>query len=297
MSDTIGDLVDRVFREWLTVPDDQVSQAALSSALNISDQTFVIEDVLTVEEEALLGAGVVGEIDQELLRCTDYNETTRTVTVAPRGSVMGTVAATHDQYAPFLIAPSYARQAVFDAMADSIVELYPDLWAVTTTDVNADKQVDFDDASAVGIVKARWEASHRWIDTDCALVLDWPDSTTGVALEFPDSDVWGQTVFVTYRYKIARPASGATTLAAAGLDTAWERLLVVATAGALLAGQEIDQTSSEYLTEALERAGMPFGEITDVATQLLRYRLLLLNQAKRALTARYDTRVSVKPSY
>lgn len=295
MSTTIGDLMNRVFLEWLTVPDDQVSQSALSAALNDSDTSFTIEDVLTAEEEALLGAGVVIEVDQELMRCTAYAETTRTVTV--RRGTLGTTAAAHLQYAPVLIAPSFSRLSAFNAVGDAIVELYPDLWGVLTVDVNADKLVDFDDEDAVGVIAARMEESHRWVDVDVDFMTDWPDSSTSTALLFPDSDTWGRTVFVTYRYKFGRPASEATTLASLGLDTSWEQLLVVSTAASLLAGQEIDQTSVEYLTEALERAGLPFGEITDVATQLLRYRLLLLQQAKRALTARYPTRVMMRPAY
>lgn len=295
MSTTIGDLVDRVFLEWLAVPDDQVSQSNLANALDASSTTFVIADVLTPEEEALIGAGTVLEIDQELLRTTDYNDTTRTVT-AFRG-VLGTTAATHAQYAPVLVAPSFSRKSVFDALGDSIMELYPDLWGVSTTDVMASKLVDFSDTQAVAVLNARFDRGDRWVEVPVEFVSDWPDSSTGTALLFPDSDVWGTTVFVTYRYKFTRPTSEATTMASLGLDTGWERLIIVSTAAAVLAGQEIEQTTMEFLTSALERSGMPFGEITNVATQLVRYRLLLLQQAKRALTARYRTPVHVRQPY
>lgn len=295
MSTTIGDLVNRVYLEWLTVPDDQVSQSHLPTALNDTDTTFVLDDVLTPEEEVLLGVGTVLEIDQELLRTTAYVEATRTVT-AFRG-VLGTTAAAHAQYAPVIVAPSYARKAVFDAVGDSILELYPDLWGVATTDVHAAKLVDFTDTQAVSILNARCDRGDRWIETSVEFVPSWPDSGGGNALLFPDPSVWGHTVFVTYRYQFSRPTSEATTMASLGLDTSWERLITVSTAASLLAGQEFDQTAAEFLTEALERTGVPFGNITDVTTQLVRYRLLLLQQAKRALTARYNTPVHVKLAY
>ena len=94
MSTTIGDLVDRTFREYLEPMDDLVSYTTLTSGINATVTSITFNgDLLSVEEEDALDAGTVIEIGQELMIATDLNAVTNTVTVT-RGA-RGTTAATH----------------------------------------------------------------------------------------------------------------------------------------------------------------------------------------------------------
>ena len=146
MSTTIGDLVDRTFREYLEPMDDIVSYTTLSNSdllddgvtVGLTDTATEVTfngDLLSVEEEDALDAGTIIEIGQELMICRDLNAVTNTVTVT-RG-VRGTTAAEHAQGSIIKIAPPFPRKNVFDAVVDQIKNLFPTLFAVETVNVTS----------------------------------------------------------------------------------------------------------------------------------------------------------------
>ena len=68
MSTTIGDLVNRVYREYLEAPDDLESYSYLTGGINSTATTLAYDDNLfSSEEEDALGAGTVIEINKELI--------------------------------------------------------------------------------------------------------------------------------------------------------------------------------------------------------------------------------------
>ena len=78
----IGNLVDRVYREYLEPMDDVVSYTTLSTGVNDSVTDIVFDgDMLSIEEEDALDKGTIIEINQELMICTDLNAVTNTITV------------------------------------------------------------------------------------------------------------------------------------------------------------------------------------------------------------------------
>ena len=104
MSTTIGDLVDRTYREYLEPMEDLVSYTTLETGINASVTSVVFDgDLLSVEEEDALDAGTIIEIGQELMLCKDLNTVTNTITVT-RGA-RGTTAATHTAGDLIKIAP------------------------------------------------------------------------------------------------------------------------------------------------------------------------------------------------
>ena len=131
MSTTIGDLVDRTFREYLEPMDDIVSYTTLTSGIDDSATSVSFNgDLLSVEEEDALDAGAIIEIGQELMIATDLNAVANTITVT-RGA-RGTTAAAHSGGAIIKIAPPFPRKNVFDAVCDQIKNLYPTLFATET---------------------------------------------------------------------------------------------------------------------------------------------------------------------
>ena len=68
MSTTIGDLVNRVFREYLEPNDDIQSFSTLRTAITDTSTTTVAyeADYLTTEEEDAMGAGAFIEINKSL---------------------------------------------------------------------------------------------------------------------------------------------------------------------------------------------------------------------------------------
>ena len=134
MSTTIGDLVDRTFREYLEPMDDLVSYTTLSAGINDSVTSLTFNgDLLSIEEEDAMDAGTIIEIGRELMLCTDLNAVTNTVTVT-RGA-RGTAAAAHSTGDLVKIAPPFPRKVVFDAVKDQINNLFPTLFAVDTQSI------------------------------------------------------------------------------------------------------------------------------------------------------------------
>ena len=136
MSDTIGNLVDRIFREYLEPPDFVESYSYLKSGINDTDTEIIYEgDLFSVEEEDALDAGAIVEIGQELMYTTALNQVSNTITVV-RGA-RGTTATSHQQNALIKITPAFPRKSVYDAVSDQIKNLYPTLFAVETLELTA----------------------------------------------------------------------------------------------------------------------------------------------------------------
>ena len=131
MSDTIGHLVDRVFREYLEPADNVESYSYLTGGINDTETTLAYaNDLFSIEEEDALGAGAILEVGQELMFSTALNTVSNEITVT-RGA-RGTTKAAHGAGDLIKISPSFPRKNVYDAVVDQIENLYPTLFAVET---------------------------------------------------------------------------------------------------------------------------------------------------------------------
>ena len=131
MSTTIGDLVNRVYREYLEAPDDLESYSYLTGGINSTATTLAYDgNLFSSEEEDALGAGTVIEINKELMYTTALNTVNNEITVT-RGA-RGTTKVAHSAGDIIKVSPTFTRQAVYDAIVDQIENLYPTLFAVET---------------------------------------------------------------------------------------------------------------------------------------------------------------------
>ena len=128
---TVDTLVDRVYRDYLEPADDQPVMVATAAEITTADTTVTYDDAtFAPDEEDLLAPGVLIELGYEQMRVTDVDPDTNTISVLR--AVNGTEAAAFDAGTEIRVAPIYARQSVFEAVADNIVALYPDLHATAT---------------------------------------------------------------------------------------------------------------------------------------------------------------------
>ena len=113
MSTTIGNLVDRIYREYLEPNDDIQSFTVLTGGLTASssDQTVAYNaDFLTTEEEDSLGTGAFIEINQELMLVTSLN--TAASTMAVKRAARGTTLAAHSTNDEIKVNPPFPRKVV-----------------------------------------------------------------------------------------------------------------------------------------------------------------------------------------
>ena len=327
MSATIRDLVDRTFREYLEPADELNSYTAVDSTMSSSATTLSFDaDLLTQEEEDVMDAGTILEIDQELMYCTDLDTVNNTVTVV-RG-VRGTTADSHDVGAIVKIAPIFTRLAVFDAVKDQINNLFPTLFAVDTQSVTTASGYTllgtYDSVGTHNYVVSILSAISQYTDfssgsdttgvnfapVTCSLVelpnpFTYTDSngtdrtftySTGPsivhAVQFSGISA-GHTAYVTFKKRFIEPTAESNTLASIGLENEYEPIIMAGVAAQMMAGRDIPASTNQYITEQMAVQGYPVGSSNSIRNSLLQYQQLLINQARKYLRAKYPEAVSV----
>lgn len=329
MSDTIGNLVDRVFREYLEPMDSVESYSYLTGDVTTTTQSTINyeEGLFSTEEEDALGAGAIIEVNQELMFSKSLNAVTNEITVQ-RGA-RGTTAATHSAGDVIKIAPAFTRKAVFDAVSDQIKNLYPTLFAIETIELTASTGYKLlgtygSDVDTNNYLIAPLKAISQYTDWQSG-----SDQTglkyNGVAIEMidlPNPFVWtddtqtertktytsgpnvvhavqfvgisaGHTVYVTFKKKFVAPTSEATTLSSVGLETEYEPIVMAGVAAQMLVGKDIKNVDARYITEQMAAQNYPVGSSNSISSSLLRYQQLLIQQARSNLRSKYPEPVQL----
>jgi len=305
MSTTIGDLVDRTFREYLEPMEDIVSYTVLGGTINSTDTSVGFNgDLLSIEEEDALDAGTIIEIGQELMICTELNAVTNSITVT-RGA-RGTTAVAHSAGDVIKITPPFPRVNVFNAIKDQIENLYPTLYAVETQTIS----------SAVGYVALAGADDNRIVAPLKAVSqyqeLDAGNQTTvqfrGVAMELIDVPTTvtasgkvvqfsgvssGVNVHCTFKKKFGEVSLETTTLSEVGLETEYEPIIMAGVAAQMIAGKDIPTYTADYISEQMQVTNYPVNSSSNIKNSLLQYQQVLINQARKDLRARYPEPVSV----
>lgn len=294
---TADALVNRVFRDYLTPMDEQPVTTRLSSAIDATAPSFTIDQtVLAPEERSLLYPGQIVELEYEQCRITAFDPSLGTGTWQ-RG-VFGTTAIAHAATAAVYIAPIYTRQAVFEAMCDSIRSLWPDLSSrsVVTTD-QAQPFVDLPaNTEAVLSVRANdsnvvWALVSYW-----EFLRDHPASATGRSVAVLDVGPATQCV-VSVRTKPLAPTSPTDDLEDLGVEPHWHPVIIADILTAMLASREASTATTEFITEGLEREGFPVGSGTQVARILRDWRDTHLERAKRQKVATEEVVIVQTPVF
>jgi len=323
----IGNLVDRVYREYLEPMDDVVSYTTLSTGINDSVTSVVFNnDLLSVEEEDALDAGAIIEIGQELMICTDLNAVTNTITVTR--AARGTTATSHSAGDLIKIAPPFPRKNVFDAVCDQIKNLFPTLFAVETQSITTgtgytligSQETPGTNNYIVSILSAISQYTDFTQNSDttgvnfspvtCSLVelpnpFTYTDSdgnsktityTTGPsvvhAIQFANIAT-GHTAHVTFKKKFIEPTAEDNTLANIGLEDEYVPIIMAGVAAQMLAGRDIPTATADYISDQMAITNFPVGSSNSVRNSLLQYQQLLINQARKYLRAKYPEAVSV----
>ena len=327
MSTTIGDLVDRTFREYLEPMDDIVSYTTLSTGINTTDTSVVFNgDLLSVEEEDALDAGAIIEIGQELMICTDLNAVTNTITVTR--AARGTTAATHTAGDLIKIAPPFPRKVVFDAVKDQINNLFPTLFAVETQSVQSSNGytllgtydspgtnnylvsvlkaisqfTDFSSGAdqtgvvfnSVSVQMIQLPNPFTYVDdTSTERTITYTSGPNQVnALQFFNIDQ-GHTCYITFKKKFIEPTAETDTLATIGLEDEYEPIIMAGVAAQMMSGRDIPTATADYITDQLAVSNFPVGSANSIRNSLLQYQQLLITQARKYLRAKYPEAVEI----
>ncbi len=328
MSSTIGDLVDRIYREYLEPTDSVESYSYLTGGINDSVTTIgYAGDMFSVEEEDALDAGAIIEIGQELMFSTALNTVSNEITVQ-RGA-RGTTAVAHSANDLIKITPSFPRKNVYEALSDQIKNLYPTLFAVETLELTASTGYKLlgnhgSDQDSYNYFVAPLKAISQYTDWQAGSdqtglkyngvaieMIDLPNPftytddtqtsrtktyTTGPdvvhAVQFVGISA-GHTVYVTFKKKFIAPTAEANTLVSVGLETEYEPIVMAGAAAQMLVGKDIKQIDAKYITEQMAVSNAPVGSSNSISGSLLRYQQLLIQQARSNLRSKYPEPVQL----
>ncbi len=290
---TVGAIVDRLFRTYLYPPDAQPAQCSLNGAITDVATSLIVDNFVVPEDELLMAAGVIIEINSELIKVITYDSPTLTATLVERGFA-GTTAVTQADNANVILSPPYARLSVFESVADNIITLYPRLYTVTAGSVIGvgSGVATLDDALAVEVVECWGEGLSSTQDID-ARIVDFHPSTGGRALI---TSVRVGQVWVRYRRRFGDAADETATLASLGMEERWVNIVMAGAAADIFAGRDLPASETRWVGAALEAINIPVGTRSTLARQLAAYRDHLLGLAQREMKAEYRTKVHMRPA-
>jgi hypothetical protein len=285
-TDTFGSLVEEVLMslQGYTVDNDLV--CALSADIAADDLLIGVDDTEAVSK------GII-EIDEELIFVK--SNSSGTLTIAPFGrGYKGTTATTHATGTKVSVAPTYPRSIVSREVNNTIRAVYPDLYAVATTDITMDGlnwQYELPAAlDRVLLVETRWTIEDGW-----APINEWDvthsayttDYASGKFISIGEPLSAGMIVHVTYAKPPTLLSASSDLYTATGLPSSSRDVIVYGTAARLLPWLDTGRVPVETVAADLADQNKPLGNAVSLAREMRNLYASRLNSEKMALRERY----------
>ena len=293
MSDvTMGNVIDRLYVQYLTPPDDQSIQVRLAAAITDDTTTTITLGGFTVpEDEALLRQGSILEIDQELVRVVVYDDQMSQVTVT-RGEY-GTTPTTHAIPKLMQLNPPYTRFAVFQAVADNMITLYPKLFTTRQEYITTVSNGVYPVADELCVeVLSAWGEGWSGNTDISAEVVDFHQLTGGRSI-ITNRD-YGGSLWFRYRRRMNKATDESDTLEELGVDERWVNIVMAGAAADLIVGRDIPASQTEWVKNVLEAESIRVGTRMSIGGGLRQYRNLLLDDASNEMKAEYKPKIHMR---
>ncbi len=292
---TVAQLIDRAYREYLYPPREQPARTTLATTIDDSIETIIYTDgILSVEEENSLGEGITIQLGQEIILVTAVDTSTQTLTTTDGRAWAGTIAAAHTGGDELRIAPDYPRRVVFDAVADALEMLYPDLFVVKTTDSVVSSGWEVAPANVGDVVGANYWGHGKWRDCGVKVLKGFPDSGTERAFLFAGG-MPGARAYVRYKAKPTRVLLETDDVGDEFedffIETRWETIVILDAVASIIGSHDVDAATQEFITESLTAQGFAPGQGESVRDALLRLANFKRAQQKKTLFREYPTRM------
>jgi len=287
---TVGDVLDRLYRTYLTHPDFQPPATFLALSTDTVTDQIQLQVFAIPEDEALMRAGSIIEIGAELMIVTAFSSGSKVATV--NRAAFGTPLLNHLVGDQVLLAPSYPRHSAFEFMADNIITLYPNLYTVSDDNlVTVTSNIaGIPDKLAVEVIEVWPDDWSSDVDID-ARIVDFHPNVGGRAVI---TNVAMGSLWLKYRRRMFRPATEAEELSDLGVDESWANIIMAGTAADLFAGRDLPASHVEWIGGVLQAENIPVGTRAQLSVGLARYRELLIDRAKAEMRAEYGGKVRMR---
>jgi len=288
---TFGDVLEEILgnlQGYSAAPDPVT---AVTSAVSLTDT------VITVDDATTLGRGLI-EIGTELMWVQTKSDTGNTVTLLPKGrGWKGTTKTTHDVGDTVVVSPSVPRSAVAREVNNHIQALWPDVYAVATTEFVYGSVIKTGwavPAEAVAILDVRWKNYlNNW-----ERVKGWEAENSTNLTDFPTGRcvrLWGipvgRTVQVVYAITPIPLVAETDLFSTTGLTESAKDLVVLGTMARVIPNLDVSRLQVQYASA--EEMGSPRphgGAITVAKFYEQKYRLRLM-QERAALNIQFPCRI------
>ena len=287
---TVADIIERLYLQWLRPPDAQPIYAALGADIDDTTSTITIGAFTIPEDEALLRQGGVIEIDQEVMQVVTYTSLGASLEVL-RGQY-GTKQVAHTTPNLMVMNPVYPRAAVFEAVADNIITLFPRLFTTKQAYLTSigGSVFPLGDDLAVSLLSV-W--GDGWVGTRDVHgeIVDFHQLAGGRAaiLNGGDGAMWFR-----YRRRMGKPTSEADLLEDLGVDERWVTVVMAGAASDLMAGKDISASHTEWVKSVLEAESIQVGTRMSIAGGLRQYRNMLIDDFAKEMRAEYKPKVRMR---
>jgi hypothetical protein len=292
---TINDLRQKIENEYLEPVIEQTPSVPLSNDINSSTSTItIVGDILSPDEESLIGPGSLLEIDSELVRVLSYDQNNTTITCT-RG-VRGTTAAAHTAANSELRFPTrWPRKVIEDAISAAIDSLWQPLYApkekLATVATAEYLRLPLNTVRLIGVEYRN--LSGEWEPVTATLFATHPTDPDFAAIQL--GPIGATSVLCNVRYGLKIEAPSSTTDEIENLEAKWERIVMADVGAQLLSGVDIDATTQEVLTRQFRLDRFPVRSGITISQALIRYREYLIEQAYKDLKARYPVKIYQRP--
>jgi hypothetical protein len=289
-ADTFASLIDEVITSLQGFGTDNDALATLTESLNDNATTFMVDDT----EE--IARGII-EIDEEIMYVSSAEN--GSVVIMPWGrGFKGTVASAHANGSPVSIAPSWPRAVVAREINNTIRAVYPQIFAVKTTDFLINSitwQYELPaDVDRVLAVEWRWSNTvdgwipiHGWETIQSANTIDF---TTGKALLISEPLPSGVRIHVTYAAQPTLLVYATDLFTLTGLASSSRDVIVYGAASRLLPWQDTGRVPVETVSSDVQDTVKPVGMGVSVANEIRKLYATRLQDERRALLNRYPSR-------
>lgn len=291
---TRNDLVEEIIGNLSGYSLRQDRSTHLTSALSASATTAIIASVENISKGLM-------EIGDELVWVDSTDRISNTVTIAPYGrGYRGTTAEAHDSLSKVTISPTYPRYQVIQAINQTILSVFPRLFATasTTFTYNASKTAynlpaDFEDALFVS-----WQTvgpTQEWLPVRRYRVDRMAQTgsfTGGRSINLYDFITPGRTVQVFYSKKPGQLTSASSVFTTdTGLPESCVDVIMYGAAYRLISF--IDPARLSFTSpEANENdPNRPLGSGTNASRFILALYQQRLTEEEQKLQSDYPTRV------
>ena len=296
---TVADLINRIERDFLFPVGAKPATGRLAATITNSATTVTYSSTYWTQEELNgIGTGVLIEINSELFRVITHDQDTRTITVATRGTVEGTDAAAHTAGDEIYLGKIPTRIAIYEAVSDAVVDLFPDFFSVTTgAYTSSDNYIEVplvceDVLQYIYKVTESDTSSTRYIPGRVELLEGFTPSSTTKAIQLHGVPS-GRTGYLRYISSFSRPTAETYDLGTNGVTVEWHQLLILDALITLVAATDLDDARVSYLTDTLRSQVNPTGEGESVSRMLIRLYEYRRQRAMRRMNANHAMTVEM----